>query len=227
MMRNKKLLTALYIILMFLPLIAVIVAYPFLPDQIPAHYGMDNQVTRWGNKSETFIFPIITLVFGFFMYIGAKGAAEQEKKGNGTGKNNSTITFVAGILSIIVFDILTFYFLYTDLHQIENLNDVPFSLTKILFGILGIALIILGNIMPKLKRNSLIGLRTSWSMKNDIVWKKSQRFCGILFMLSGIVILIFCFLLEGTLLTVLSLILLIVAAVASVIYSYYAAKKAA
>ena len=227
MMRNKKLLTALYIILMFLPLIAVIVAYPFLPDQIPAHYGMDNQVTRWGNKSETFIFPIITLVFGFFMYIGAKGAAEQEKKGNGTGKNNSTITFVAGIFSIIVFDILTFYFLYTDLHQIENLNDVPFSLTKILFGILGIALIILGNIMPKLKRNSLIGLRTSWSMKNDIVWKKSQRFCGILFMLSGIVILIFCFLLEGTLLTVLSLILLIVAAVASVIYSYYAAKKAA
>lgn len=215
----------LYVILMFLPLIAVVVAYPFLPDQIPAHYGMDNQVTRWGNKSETFIFPIITLVFGFFMYIGAKGAAEQEKKGNGTGKNNSTITFIAGILSILVFDILTLYFLYADFHQVENLNDVPFSLTKISFGCLGIALIILGNIMPKLKRNSLIGLRTSWSMKNDVVWKKSQRFCGILFMLSGIIILIFCFLLEGTLLTVLSLILLVIAAITSVIYSYYVAKK--
>ena len=224
-MKNKKLLTMLYVILMFLPLIAVVVAYPFLPDQIPAHYGMDNQVTRWGNKSETFIFPIITLVFGFFMYIGAKGAAEQEKKGNGTGKNNSTITFIAGILSILVFDILTLYFLYADFHQVENLNDVPFSLTKISFGCLVIALIILGNIMPKLKRNSLIGLRTSWSMKNDVVWKKSQRFCGILFMLSGIVILIFCFLLEGTLLTVLSLILLVIAAIISVIYSYYVAKK--
>ena len=224
-MKNKKLLTMLYVILMFLPLIAVVVAYPFLPDQIPAHYGMDNQVTRWGNKSETFIFPIITLLFGFFMYIAAQGAAEQEKKGNGTGKNNSTITFIAGILSILVFDILTLYFLYADFHQVENLNDVPFSLTKISFGCLGIALIILGNIMPKLKRNSLIGLRTSWSMKNDVVWKKSQRFCGILFMLSGIVILIFCFLLEGALLTVLSLILLVIAAITSVIYSYYVAKK--
>ena len=159
-MKNKKLLTALYIILMFLPLIAVVVAYPFLPDKIPAHYGIDNQVTRWGNKSETFIFPIITLFFGFFMYIAARGAAEQEKKGSGSEKNNSTITFVAGILSIMVFDILTFYFLYADFHQVENLNDVPFSLTKISFGILGIALIILGNIMPKLKRNSIIGLRT-------------------------------------------------------------------
>lgn len=225
MMKNKKLLTTLYIILMFLPLIAVVVAYPFLPDQIPAHYGMDNQVTRWGNKSETFIFPVITLFFGFFMYIAAKGAAEQEKNGNGTGKSNSTITFIAGILSIIVFDILTLYFLYADLHQVENLNDVPFSLTKILFGLLGIFLIVFGNIMPKLKRNSLIGLRTSWSMKNDVVWKKSQRFCGILFMLSGVVILILCFLLEGTLLTVLSLVLLITSTIVSVVYSYYVAKK--
>ena len=226
-MKNKKLLTALYIILMLLPLIAVVVAYPFLPDKIPAHYGMNNQVTRWGNKSETFIFPIITLFFGFFMYIAARGAAEQEKKGSGSKKNNSTITFVAGILSIMVFDILTFYFLYADFHQVENLNDMPFSLTKISFGVLGIALIILGNIMPKLKRNSIIGLRTPWSMKNVVVWKKSQRFCGILFMLSGIIILILCFLLEGTLLTVISLLLLVSAAIAGSIYSYLAAQKEA
>ena len=39
----------------------------------------------------------------------------------------------------MVFDILTFYFLYADFHQVENLNDVPFSLTKISFGVLGIA----------------------------------------------------------------------------------------
>ena len=58
-MKNKKLLTALYIILMLLPLIAVVVAYPFLPDKIPAHYGMNNQVTRWGNKSETFMRMIL------------------------------------------------------------------------------------------------------------------------------------------------------------------------
>ena len=81
--------------------------------------------------------------------------------------------------------------------------------------------------MPKLKRNSIIGLRTPWSMKNVVVWKKSQRFCGILFMLSGIIILILCFLLEGTLLTVVSLVLLVSAAIAGGIYSYLAAQKEA
>ena len=120
-MKNKKLLTALYIILMFLPLIAVVVAYPFLPDKIPAHYGMNYQVTRWGNKSETFIFPIITLFFGFFMYIAARGAAEQEKKGSGSEKNNSTITFVAGILSIMVYHAETkTKFHYRPSHPMEH-----------------------------------------------------------------------------------------------------------
>lgn len=223
-MKNKKLLTALYIILMLLPLIAVVVAYPFLPDKIPAHYGMNNQVTRWGNKSETFIFLLLQYSLDFYVYCSPR-CRRTRKERKRQRKNNSTITFVAGILSIMVFDILTFYFLYADFHQVENLNDMPFSLTKISFGVLGIALIILGNIMPKLKRNSIIGLRTPWSMKNVVVWKKSQRFCGILFMLSGIIILILCFLLEGTLLTVVSLVLLVSAAIAGGIYSYLAAQK--
>ena len=33
--------------LMFLPLVVVLIALQFLPEQIPAHYDMNNQVTRW------------------------------------------------------------------------------------------------------------------------------------------------------------------------------------
>ena len=48
-MKNKK---WLYFILMLLPLAVSLIALPFLPSQIPAHYGADNQVTRWGSKYE-------------------------------------------------------------------------------------------------------------------------------------------------------------------------------
>ena len=34
-------------------------------DQIPAHYGADNQVDRWGSKYESLIFPLLTILFGF------------------------------------------------------------------------------------------------------------------------------------------------------------------
>ena len=52
-MKNKK----LYYILMFLPLVASLIALQFLPDVIPAHYNIDNVVDRWGSKYEILILP--------------------------------------------------------------------------------------------------------------------------------------------------------------------------
>lgn len=60
-MKTKK---WLYYTLM-LPLAATLIALPLLPDQIPAHYGADNQVDRWGSKYESLIFPLLTILFGF------------------------------------------------------------------------------------------------------------------------------------------------------------------
>lgn len=79
-MKNKKLLTALYIILMLLPLIAVVVAYPFLPDKIPAHYGMNNQVTRWGNKSETLFFLLLHYSSDFLCILQPKVPPNKKRK---------------------------------------------------------------------------------------------------------------------------------------------------
>ncbi len=52
----------------------------------------------------------------------------------------------------------------------------------------GIALIIIGNIMPKCKMNSIIGLRNVWSMKDERTWFLSQRFGGLIFIIAGLVI---------------------------------------
>ena len=45
-----KIQKTIFYILMFLPLPVTLISLVFLPDQIPAHYGSDNQVTRWGSK---------------------------------------------------------------------------------------------------------------------------------------------------------------------------------
>ena len=55
---------------------------------------------------------------------------------------------------------------------------------------IGILLVILGNIMPKMRRNAMFGLRTKWSMTNDSVWQKSQRFGGIASVLCGLAMIV-------------------------------------
>ena len=81
-MVNKKIMRYMYYILMFLPLAVTIISLLFLPDRIPAHYGSDNQVTRWGSKYETLIFPAETLICGAIMTAVAKSAAGKERENN-------------------------------------------------------------------------------------------------------------------------------------------------
>jgi uncharacterized membrane protein len=61
-MKKKKI---IFYSLMFLPLIVVLIALPFLPERIPAHYDFNNQVTRWGSKYNTYIFVVTPIFFLF------------------------------------------------------------------------------------------------------------------------------------------------------------------
>ena len=143
-------------ILMFLPLAAVLAALPFLPEQIPAHYGFDGQVTRWGSKYESLIFPAMAVLLGLIMIGLAKISAKQEE----TGSNNEKMCLTTGIAVLALFDAMTAYFLYTDFRAVDNLSSMALDVNQLIFGLLGISMIILGNIMPKLRINSTIGLRT-------------------------------------------------------------------
>lgn len=183
----------IFCLLMFLPLLAVLIALPFLPDEIPAHYGFSGQVDRWGSKYETLYFPVLTLLFGFFMLGMARVSAKQEKD----GKNNETICLVTGIVCLALFNGMTGYFLYTDFQMVEDLSQVPLEFNRFICLFLGIVMVVVGNILPKARLNSLLGLRTPWSMANETTWKKSQRFGGLSCIIGGLAMMGVCFWVKG------------------------------
>ena len=74
--------------------------------------------------------------------------------------------------------------------------------------------------MPKLKRNSLIGLRTSWSMKNDVTWQKSQRFGGISFIVTGIIIIVINFVIRDYSSIFLPLAVAVLSLIIDIFYTY-------
>lgn len=189
-MKTKKI---IYFILMFLPLAVTLIALRYLPDRIPAHYGFDNQVTRWGSKYEAFVYPAATILMGWFLLGMARLSAKQEKD----GENNKNVILVTGIFVLLLFNVQNGYALYTDLHKIENLSAVPIDMYQIVFGFVGLLMIVVGNIMPKVRMNSVVGLRTRWSMKNEVTWKKCQRMGGISFMIGGVITVGVCVILKG------------------------------
>jgi len=218
MKRNK----IIYYLLMFLPIIITLCALPFLPSEVPAHYNAKGAVTRYGSKYESIIFPMIIIPFGYFMLYMGKLASKNETNQN---NNNEKIVVITGIMTLILFNAMTGFFLYTDFAKVENLNNVTFDLYKIIFSLLGIFLIVIGNIMPKCKKNSIIGLRTKWSMSSELNWKKSQKFGGISFIAFGILLIVGnFFVFSGNACLVYSISIMFINLIVDVIYTYIIAK---
>ncbi|HHX77765.1 MAG TPA: DUF1648 domain-containing protein [Firmicutes bacterium] len=210
-----------YNILMFSPLVITLAALPFLPDKIPAHYGFDFRVTRWGSKYETLIFPAVTVTMGFFMLAMAKIAAPKDAQ----GKNNESGIVITGIAMLTLFNVMTGYFLYAAYKEVENLSSISLDFNRILFILFGIFLIVVGNLMPRLRKNLIIGLRTTWSLKNDITWEKSQRFGGISLIIAGAVMILICLFTGGWQCFAWSMGLLLVTVIIDIVYTYIIAKK--
>lgn len=217
-MKKEKI---IFWILMVLPLLAVPAALLFLSEEIPAHYSFSGQVDRWGSKYEALILPALTIAFGLFMLLISKISIKQEK----TGTNNEKICIIIGIICLFLFNVLTGYFLYIAFNNVEDLFSAPIDVKRLVFVILGIFLIVVGNIMPKARLNSVLGLRTTWSMKNEMTWKKSQRFGGITFIIVGILMIVACSLTKGVTCCLLSMGLLIASIPIDVYYTYRIAKK--
>ena len=205
---------------MFLPLVASIVALLFLPDLIPAHYNIENKVDRWGSKYEILIFPIVTILFGQFLLIMGRIAKKQEVQGNNNEKNS----LIIGICSLLIFNIISGVMIYSSLSKADKLTFATFEFEQILFFFVGIIFIVIGNVMPKLKKNSVLGFRTKYSMKNDEIWKKCQRISGITTMITGVVILIFSLIFHHLTLYILTISTMVFSLITDLIYSHKISK---
>lgn len=91
---------------------------------------------------------------------------------------------------------------------------------------IGLFFIFLGNVMPKLRRNRLVGIRFSWTMTDDEVWRKVHYWGGIEAMISGISVIVASLIFPIGQIKVIFVILpiLLLWGVVSTIHSYFIAK---
>jgi len=167
----KKLRCALYASIL-LCLVGTVIFLIFMPDTIPAHYNMAGEIDRFGSKYESLIWPASAAVMGGFFLLMTKLPRGVNERLNGK------VLMYTGICMVLFFTAMGFYFMAQSVRYDPSGSVSTAALLRFTGVAVGVPLIILGNIMPKARRNALFGLRTKWSMANDRVWQKSQRFGG-------------------------------------------------
>ncbi len=119
--------------------------------------------------------------------------------------------------------ILMFFLFY--IHVITNLWNLGifFDMGQLLSPALGVLFFYIGILMENSKRNWFIGIRTPWTLSNEKVWDKTHKLGGKLFKISGIFAFFGLLFPKDAMLLILVPILL--AALFSIIYSYFAYQK--
>lgn len=79
--------------------------------------------------------------------------------------------------------------------------------------------------IPKTKRNSIVGFRAVWSMDNDTTWALCNRFAGKAFIVCGLLIIFETLLIGGFASTMIELALIVGASVVGTAYSAKVYKK--
>ena len=95
--------------------------------------------------------------------------------------------------------------------------------TIVKFGV-GILYIIIGNVLGQVRHNYFFGIRTPWTLANEVVWRKTHRVGAFGFVIAGVFALISAFF-KGTFSFVLMLTPILVLVLVVTIYSYVVFKK--
>ena len=202
----------------------------FMPETVPMHYNMQGEIDRYGSRNENFLFPCMIAAFNVFwvilMNVFAKKAAESDSdKARIEAGNNIKVLGFTAIGMTIMFTVIQLVFLFMDINISDGQKRMTVDINVVANCLMGLLLIVIGNIVPKCKRNGIVGVRTTWSMDNDTTWELSNRLGGRLLMMCGVLTILETIFIKGFASTVIMLVLLIATSVLMTYYSYIFYKK--
>jgi uncharacterized membrane protein len=180
--------------------------YRRLPERIPVHFDWQGIVDGWMPKQEgAFAIPLLGVVLVLLFIALAPRAAREPGAGSLWRVYPQIVAAIAAFLLYQTFTLLIF--------AAGAPVDVPASAS---IGI-GLLLVLLGNSFGKTTRNSVMGIRTPWTLASDEVWFRTHRVGGPLFALSGLAMMTAGFLGWGPRFGVIAV---LAAGGVSVLYSY-------
>ena len=211
MIRKYKKTLILTSLLTLLPVLVGLLLKDKLPDVIITHMGINGQPDGWSDATTAiFLLPLILLaVHWLLLFLNSKDKSNRDRN----EKLQNVVLWIIPILS---------NFCCGTMYAIAL--DVPFSMTSLMFGFMGLLFAIMGNYMPKCKMNATIGIKVYWAYTSEENWNATHRLAGRFWFIGGILML-FSALLPGKLALAVFLAVAAVMVFVPILYSWLYYKK--
>lgn len=176
-MRNRTLLAKEWphLALILLMLGASLWMAGLLPDRVPTHYNIHGEVDGYGSKWLLLIL-LPGLSIPIYLMMRFLPLVDDSIRAQGDlGKGYHLVRFIV---------VLLFAMLHGALLVKTGIVDFPmrFVLTPLFF----LLFFALGWQMPSLPRNGVIGIRTTWTLENEEIWRRVHKAARPLMMVGAL-----------------------------------------
>lgn len=220
----KKCKQILILIAAVLPAVYTAVAVFFLlPDTVAAHFGVNGAPDRYGSKYEAFIFPGFLLALYIIYYLIRKFALRSSTDENSRVKRNIDVLDTIVLITYLLFNAICVMLLF--LMKNPGMMKDKSIVFPVIATFIGIMFIVIGNIMPKTKPNSFVGMRMRFCMDTDEHWHIANRSSGIAMVISGIACIVSGFVWRSGSWVIGMIVSLIITQTVATVYSYVIIKK--
>jgi uncharacterized membrane protein len=153
--------------------------YPFLPPMVPSHFDASGHVNGYLPKLvNAILLPGISimlfLILRFATRIGPNLGYRNQHRANTQVVN---LIMVGILLFMLVIQLLTTAYAL----------GAQVDISLVLCLAVSVLFMFLGNYLGKLRRNFWAGIRTPWSLANAVVWERTHRLGGWLFVAVGLI----------------------------------------
>ncbi len=211
MIRKNKWKIIVSSIITLLPILFGVIVWNKLPEQMAIHWGIGGEADGYvGTAVAVFALPIILLIMNWVCIL----VTCLDNKGRNQNPKIINATFwIMPVLSLYVNSII-----YATAFGMEV------DIKLIIAPLIGIGLIVIGNILPKSTLNRTFGIKIKWTLASEENWSATHRFAGKVWFICGLVSLLGVFIPYFYLMIFLPILLLVVVIV-PMVYSYRLYKK--
>lgn len=205
--KNLKVLIITSIIIL-LPMVAGLVLWNRLPDEVPFHWNAAGEVDGWASKAVAVFVPSAAMLALQWLCLLVTSA--DPKKQNHPKKVQVLVLWLIPVITVFISALMYVSALGVSV-RVETLMPI----------LLGLLFVAIGNYMPKCKQNYTIGIKIPWTLASEENWNRTHRLAGWVWVGGGVVML-----LSGFLgIFWLTLVPAIIMVAVPLIYSYILHKK--
>ena len=171
-------------VITLLPIIAGLILWDKLPEQMPMHFDINGDADGYASKTfAVFGFPALMVAF---QWLCAFLTGLDPKKKNISKKTTALVLWIIPALSLLLHAIVYAYSLGKGFNTITPI---------ILF--FGFFFVITGNYLPKMSQSYTVGIKFPWTLNSEANWIYTHRISGKIWVAGGLILIATSFLNLG------------------------------